>query len=574
MDKKKSAKDIFIEQQVLESEEAMPLDDSPIQLNDLSQTAYSANVPGIMGGSPSPMSSVSASTPKLKKSIPINTMKTSEDMQLEKEPIKIKITGSFFWKKVIVPPNAYVIHTRINKKDPITLGMGLSFRYNPNTDAYLIIPSAMQTIGVVANCISKEKQGINVLAYVQWQIEDFSLAYKKLDFSDSRDPLGIVNAQLREQAEAAIKDKIATMSVEEVLTDKAPIIEELTNRLKLVAEGQKKGEQFVKEGLGIKIITVQIREAIVCSSSLWEDLQSPYRNEQKKKSRISNLEMTDEINKKELETRMQRETREAETNHQIELIKQKKQTETIHIRLNEETQRYDKEQQSIQNKLKLEEQTVISKKEAEERLITLENQLKLNREIEILKQNNQMNEEKLRLELDSIKREVSLQTDKELFSTEEEARLKENIYKIKSKQIELEILLEKKEMELKALYQNHADLIEKQKLDAHLDRKVAEEKSIILVEEERNKLKYQIDEQMVSIEKMKQEIRNMVNNNVLLNDLIKELPAIAANIPQIKDLRIFQSNDKEPLVDNLMAFIQKIISFSQSLGIELPIKKD
>ena len=49
-------------------------------------------------------------------------------------------------------------------------------------------------------------------------------------FGLRRAALGIVNAQLREQAEAAIKDKIATMSVEDVLTDKAPIIEELTAR--------------------------------------------------------------------------------------------------------------------------------------------------------------------------------------------------------------------------------------------------------------------------------------------------------------------------------------------------------
>ena len=40
---------------------------------------------------------------------------------------------------------------------------------------------AMQTIGIVANCITKEKQGINLLAYVQWQIADFSIAYRKLD---------------------------------------------------------------------------------------------------------------------------------------------------------------------------------------------------------------------------------------------------------------------------------------------------------------------------------------------------------------------------------------------------------
>ncbi|NJL59631.1 MAG: hypothetical protein HC887_08285 [Desulfobacteraceae bacterium] len=153
----------------------------------------------------------------------INRVKSSEELQMEKEPLKVRETGFWLWKNVIVPPNAYVVHTRIGRKEPITIGLGVSFRYNPYKDAYLVVPAAMQTIGVVANCITQEKQGINILAYLQWQIDDFSVAYRKLDFSDPRDPLGIVNAQLSEQAEAAIKDKISTMSVEEVLTDKAPI---------------------------------------------------------------------------------------------------------------------------------------------------------------------------------------------------------------------------------------------------------------------------------------------------------------------------------------------------------------
>ena len=70
----------------------------------------------------------------------------------------------------------------------MTLGLGLSFPYDPHNDSCLVVPAAMQTIGVAAYCISKEKQGINVLAYVQWQINDFGIAYRKLDFSDSRDP--------------------------------------------------------------------------------------------------------------------------------------------------------------------------------------------------------------------------------------------------------------------------------------------------------------------------------------------------------------------------------------------------
>src|SRR5262245_57412014 len=57
-------------------------------------------------------------------------LKTSEELQLEKEPIRVRETGIWFWRRIIVPPNAYVVHTRIGRRDPVTLGLGLSFRYN------------------------------------------------------------------------------------------------------------------------------------------------------------------------------------------------------------------------------------------------------------------------------------------------------------------------------------------------------------------------------------------------------------------------------------------------------------
>ena len=46
-----------------------------------------------------------------------------------------------------------------------------------------------------------------------------------------------------------------------------------------VLQGQHQGQEDGYEGLGIKIATVQIREALVSSQSLWTDLQSPFRHE-------------------------------------------------------------------------------------------------------------------------------------------------------------------------------------------------------------------------------------------------------------------------------------------------------
>src|SRR5262249_5603792 len=113
-------------------------------------------------------------------------------------------------------------------------------------------------------------------------------SYRRLDFADPADPMRIVNVQLREQAEAVIKDKVATMSIDQVLNDKLPIIEELTQRLRLTAEGTATGRDT--SGLGLKIVTVQIKEAVVSSARLWENLQKPFRAEREKLARLAEME--------------------------------------------------------------------------------------------------------------------------------------------------------------------------------------------------------------------------------------------------------------------------------------------
>jgi regulator of protease activity HflC (stomatin/prohibitin superfamily) len=198
--------------------------------------------------------------------------------------VEVRTSGFWRWKNVVVPPNAYVVHTRRGSPEPLHCGLGVSFRFNPVTDSYLVVPSAMQTIIINANCICREKQGILVQGYVQWIIEDFKTAYRKLDFSDTLDPMRVVNVQLREQAEAAIKDVVATMSIDDVLADKQPIIKELTTRLRHVAEGD--GHD---KGLGLRIVQVQIKEAVVSSPRVWEMLQRPFRAERAKEARLAEL---------------------------------------------------------------------------------------------------------------------------------------------------------------------------------------------------------------------------------------------------------------------------------------------
>lgn len=234
---------------------------------------------------------------------PMNRMNAPMEMQAQQavlpgalppEPdgaaraVEVRITGWWRYRTVIVPPNAWVVHTRRGQTEPVHLGLGLSFPFNPYTDTFLVAPATMQTLAINAKCICRERQGILVQAYVQWIIDDFKAAYQRIDFTDPDDPMRIVNVQLREQAEASIKDKVAGMSIDDVLADKRPIIEELTSRLRGVAEGQ-----------GLKIVTVQIKEAVVSSTRLWENLQKPFREDQARIARLAELDRERAVRERE-----------------------------------------------------------------------------------------------------------------------------------------------------------------------------------------------------------------------------------------------------------------------------------
>jgi hypothetical protein len=258
--------------------------------------------------------------------------------------VEVRVTGWWRWKTVIVPPNVYVVHTRRGRQDPVHMGLGISFGFNPYTDAYLVVPATMQTIVITARCICKERQGIVVQAYVQWIVEDIRTAYRKLDFSDVSDPMRIVSVQLREQAEAAIKDKVATMSIDDVLTDKQPIIEELTHRLRAVAEGK-------DNGLGLKIVTVQIKEAIVASQTVWENLQKPFRAEQDKVARLAVIENENVVLSRELADRRATQLAQLSVDEDIARAKHLKDAEAFSRQQAEQERRHLVEQEAERKRI-------------------------------------------------------------------------------------------------------------------------------------------------------------------------------------------------------------------------------
>jgi len=291
------------------------------------------------------------------------TNQTAANMvaEINTPAVDVRITGWWRWKTVIVPPNAHVIHTRRGHDKPLHIGLGVSFSYNPAKDSFLVVPGTMQTIMINAYCICKELQGLLVQGYVQWIIADFATAYKKLDFTDVEDPMRVVNVQLREQAEAAIKDKVATMGIDEVLSDKQPIIEELTARLRSVAEGAGGSDT----GLGLRIVTVQIKEAVVSSKRVWENLQKPFRAERARIARLAELEAETVIAARERVAERERETAQIEADAGIAKLRAETEAQTYDRDSLETARRAQREQETERDQARLRHETALQAAELE-----------------------------------------------------------------------------------------------------------------------------------------------------------------------------------------------------------------
>jgi len=346
----------------------------------------------------------------------------------------------------------------------------------------------------------------------------------------------------------------------------------LTARLKDVTEGRSQEAETTNEGLGIKIVTVQIREALVSSEKLWQDLQAPFRHQQETAARISYLNMQDEIRQKELEARQAAETSEAETMVEIERTKQTKQTEALDLRLTEEATRFTKEQETTRDKIQLEEDTTAARRESEQRLQAQAATMEQERELATLARDNERLLEQARLNDEASRRQKTLEIEAALHTITEDNRLAAMELEAAQQRLEREETLKTQEAAVSVLLQEQADALQAQILESRLAREKEAHEAKLALEEEANRVKIALQEKEVEITRLQQEVRNLVSDPDLMSRLIDKLPELAAEMPEIQELRVLQTGNNNTAFDSLSAFLAQMMALADSLGIS--VKKD
>ncbi|OQY45839.1 MAG: hypothetical protein B6242_09365 [Anaerolineaceae bacterium 4572_78] len=350
------------------------------------------------------------------------------------------------------------------------------------------------------------------------------------------------------------------------IANKAPIIEELTTRLKAVSEGRQHGGDEVSEGLGIKIVTVQIREALVSSQRLWQDLQTPFRHQQEKIARMSSLTMQQDIHQKELETKRLSETRETETMVAIEQIKETKKTEALELRLSQEDIRTAKEQESIRQDVKVEEETTAMQRDSEERLQNQSAKIEQTRKLAALQRTNEEMLKRTLLETETKSRQKSLLIEQELHVITEENRLAEKQVESQQKRLGEEATLKKLESENRLALQKQEDMLKQQIIESEIACQRKQHLNELESEREKLRLAQEKQVQEVEIARLRQEVRNSITHGDLSQQLIEQLPEIAAHMPKVQELKVLQTGHDDIVLNALSSFLMKMMALIENLG--------
>lgn len=168
-------------------------------------------------------------------------------------------------------------------------GPGISALILPVIDRWEVVPCSSNRITFCAEQITAENQGVQVNGFAIWKISDPEKASQCYDFDDEKAAVSTLGENLRDVVESAIRHRVANMPLEEVLRKRGSIILQLKDET-----------AYMALQWGVIIETVEIREVLILSATLFEQMQADYRNAMRLMSETSALETEKAIQERKI----------------------------------------------------------------------------------------------------------------------------------------------------------------------------------------------------------------------------------------------------------------------------------
>lgn len=301
---------------------------------------------------------------------------------------------------VVAQPNQWMLV--LNNGKLVKCGVGISCFQGLN-DKIVKFPSKIHKVPFSAQQVTTEMQGIEVSGTIIWSIfrdGDGPLkAYKSIGTEIQNEEPESANQNLVEMANGIVRHKIANSTINQILKDR-----------KAIREDVKKELNKNINGWGVWLETVEITDVKILSNSLFENLQTEFREAQRQKAEIISMRVDNEMREKRLTQSLEFANKEAENETKKQIIRSNEQ-----LRVNLEKQKNYELDQDIQRQRLVNEQELKKvKAEAQARLqevVDVNNHELFLRDVEINLQKQQKEDEfnkfEKALEMEALKESLA-----------------------------------------------------------------------------------------------------------------------------------------------------------------------
>jgi hypothetical protein len=203
----------------------------------------------------------------------------------------------FVGEYVISQPNEWMIVLRNGKIR--SMGVGITSRVS-YFDSCVKFPSKIHKVHFNAQQVTKEMQGVEVSGVILWSVnpkEQLPLKAvmylgKDLTKSDAK----TAKHNLAEMCSAIVSHNVANSTIDEIVKNRDMLRNSIT-----------KGISRVIEGWGCLVESVEITDVKILSSSLFKNLQVNYREDQRKKAQLINMNTDKQLKHKRLQDNLEKE---------------------------------------------------------------------------------------------------------------------------------------------------------------------------------------------------------------------------------------------------------------------------
>lgn len=268
-------------------------------------------------------------------------------------------------------------------------GIGMHAIIMPG-DQVVKFPSKINKVKFSAQQVTKEMQGLEVSGMILWSIfrekDGPFRAYKNLGEDLCNAQPATANENLAGMCSAIVRHHIANSTIEEVVKNR-----------ELIRTTIKKSMSEVCNGWGVWLESVEIVDVKILSASLFSNLQTPFREEQRKKSELILLTTNNDIKQLALEKSLEMHEKQEknETEKKIVSLYEK-------LKQSEEAQKiFEREQDLLKKRLETEKNNKIAEKNSKFEVDKHEKDLE--EKVAVMDANLQREKEKMDQELAKVR---------------------------------------------------------------------------------------------------------------------------------------------------------------------------